>query len=82
MTSQAANQIVTVLGRNIRAARLASREYHTQRKLAIAMNVDNRAVSRWETGGITPSGENLAKLAQLLKRDPGWFYTDHDRKAA
>jgi transcriptional regulator with XRE-family HTH domain len=82
MTSQAANQIVATIGRNIRAARLASRDYDTQRKLAIAMEVDMRAVSRWEKGGITPSGRNLAKLAQLLERDPGWFYTDHDKAAA
>lgn len=80
MTSQAANQIVTTLARNILDARLAAG--YTQRTLAIEMGLDIRAISRWERGGITPSRENLAKLADLTKRDPGWFYTDHEQAAA
>lgn len=75
MTSQASNQIVTILGQNIRDARLSAG--FTQRSLAIALDLDIRAVNRWEKGGITPSGENLAKLSHLLSCDPGWFYTDH-----
>lgn len=79
MTSQAPHQIVTIIGHNVRTARLASG--HTQRTLAIALGLDTRAVSRWETGGIIPSSRNLAKLADLLGRDPGWFYTDAHWKA-
>lgn len=75
MTSQAANQIVTTLGRNIRAARIEAGL--TQRVLAHDLGLDIRAVSRWERGGISPSRENLAKLALKLGRDPGWFYTAH-----
>lgn len=80
MTSQAANQIVTTIGRNIRDARLSAGL--TQRELAIRLNLDIRAVSRWERGGITPSRENLAKLSSLTGRDPGWFYTDHQMEHA
>lgn len=75
MTSQATNQIVTTIGRNVRDARLSAG--YTQRTLAIALGLDIRAVNRWERGGITPSRDNLVKLAALLSRDPGWFYTDH-----
>lgn len=76
MTSQATNQIVSVIGRNITVARKAAKL--TQRELAIALNVDIRAVNRWERGGIVPSAKNLAKLALKLKRDPGWFYSQHE----
>lgn len=76
MTSQATNQIVTTIGRNIRDARLSAG--YTQRTLAIALGLDIRAVNRWERGGITPSRDNLVNLSALLGRDPGWFYTDHE----
>ena len=80
MTSQAPHQIVTITSRNIRTARLEAG--HTQSSLARSMEMDVRAVNRWERGGITPSSRSLARLAVLLDRDPGWFYTDHDRSAA
>lgn len=76
MTSQAANQIVTTIGRNIRNARLSAG--YTQRALAIALDLDIRAVNRWERAGILPSPTNLARLSAVLGREPGWFYTDHD----
>lgn len=88
MTSQAPHQIVTVIGRNIASARaMAKPKPLTQRQLAIRLNLDTRAVGRWETGGIIPSAKNLAALAQELKRDPGWFYSthpdiDYEQKAA
>ena len=80
MTSQGSDQIVSTVSRNIRTARVEAGL--TQRALAIALDVDIRAVNRWERAGITPSGQNLAKLAEMLGRDPGWFYTNHERVAA
>jgi transcriptional regulator with XRE-family HTH domain len=80
MTSQAANQIVTTIGRNIRSARIAAGL--TQRALATKLGLDIRAVNRWERAGIMPSAQNLAKLADELGHDPGWFYTDHAEQAA
>jgi hypothetical protein len=29
-----------------------------------------------------PSDENLVLLAEVLHRDPAWFYTDHESAAA
>lgn len=75
MTSQATTQIVTIIGRNIAAAREAAGL--TQRVLAIKLGRDIRAVNRWERAGIVPSPANLAALAKHLNRDPGWFYTQH-----
>jgi transcriptional regulator with XRE-family HTH domain len=75
MTSQAANQIVTILGANIRDARLS--KGMTQRLLAQRMGLDTRAIGRWERDGISPSPTNLAKLSEILGREIAWFYTDH-----
>lgn len=75
MMSQASNQIVTILGRNIAHARAAAG--HTQRSLAIEMGLDIRAINRWERAGITPRRGHLVKLGELLGRDAGWFYTEH-----
>ena len=76
MTSQAPLQIVTIIGRNIAAARNAKEL--TQREVAIRLELDTRAVNRWERAGIIPSPTNLVRLAKLLEKDPGWFYAQHD----
>jgi transcriptional regulator with XRE-family HTH domain len=75
MTSQGTPQIATIIGRNIAAARDTAEL--TQRQVAVALELDTRAVGRWERAGIVPSAKNLARLADLLDRDPGWFYTRH-----
>jgi transcriptional regulator with XRE-family HTH domain len=75
MTSQAAPHPLTIIGRNIAAAR-ASKGI-TQRELAAKVGVDSRAPNRWERGGIVPRPDHLVKIAEALDRDPGWFYTDH-----
>jgi len=73
------SHIVVTVGRNIRDARDA--KDWTQRKLAAELGVDIRAVSRWERGGIMPSTKNLMRLAELLDRDPSWFYAERERVA-
>lgn len=76
MTSQAANQIVMTVARNIVRARLEAGL--TQREVGVALEMDGRGISRWENGKVMPSRAKLAELAKFFKRDPGWFYTDHD----
>jgi transcriptional regulator with XRE-family HTH domain len=80
MTSQGSSQIVSVVAQNILAARV-DRGY-TQRQVAAWLGLDVRAVSRWERSGVIPSPSNLAALATLLGRSPGWFYTNHEERAA
>lgn len=78
MMSQATNQIVVLVGQNILRARLNADL--TQREVGKHLDMDARGVSRWETGKVIPSRRNLSALSELFGVDPGWFYTDHDRK--
>lgn len=69
-----------ILGRNIKAARLA-KEW-TQTELAAEIGVrESQTISNWERGQNAPHGDNLAALASVLGHDIGWFYTDHDEEA-
>ncbi|MDE2103205.1 MAG: helix-turn-helix transcriptional regulator [Patescibacteria group bacterium] len=80
MTSQASKQIMEVVAQNILHARLAADM--TQREVGVALEMDARGVSRWETGRVAPSRTKLSQLADLFGVDPGWFYTDHSRRRA
>jgi len=71
---------VTIVGDNIRAARLENEL--TQRALADKIAIDPMSVSRWERGAVMPSHLNLLSLAEALDRDPAWFYIDREQVAA
>lgn len=34
-------------------------------------------VSSWERGVNRPGDERIVHIAEILKRDVGWFFTDH-----
>lgn len=54
----------------------------TTAELARRLEDHERQVRRWRNGETVPTFENVTKLAFVLNRDPGWFYIDHDEKAA
>lgn len=61
---------------NIRAAREAAGM--TQEQLARLLDVRSvRTVTGWELDGRLPRGRNLQALADVLGRDPSWFYAVH-----
>lgn len=78
MTSQTAEQTKANIAANLKAAR--EEQGLSQRELAVAADVAEMQVSRWERGVFAPTHSNLIKLAAALKRDAGWFY-DEPRKA-
>lgn len=45
---------------------------------ALARELDSsvRTVQRWRLSEGEPSGEYLVKLAVVLGREPGWFYSE------
>ena len=49
---------------DIAAARRAKKM--TQAQLAESMGVDQAAISRWESGKVSPNAENLKKLKEIL----------------
>ena len=51
-------------GERIKAARIAAG--HSQRSFAVAMNVDQAVVSRWERGLMTPREHRKIRIAELL----------------
>lgn len=54
----------------------------SQHGLAVLMGRgDAMTVSRWERGEHKPSDENIVRLAQVLDRDPSWFFSDHEEAA-
>lgn len=80
MHSQATRQIPSIIGSNIRRARLSAGL--TQHQLAGHAGTQAFQVSRWEKGLHRPKDETLAALAEVLGCDVAWFYTDHERTAA
>lgn len=80
MTSQVGIQIVKTVGRNI--ARARKERALSQHELALLVGMDGRGISRYENGRVLPSPERLAALADHLRRDIAWFYTEHDDEPA
>lgn len=64
MTSQAPNRLATIIGANIREARLARKM--TQAQLAAAIGVESMFISRWERGANTPADDRQYALADYL----------------
>lgn len=75
MTSQATRHMRTIVGANLATARADAGM--KQLDVAQALGVDSQYVSRWERGKVMPTLANLHRLAEVLGRDVGWFFTDH-----
>lgn len=52
----------------------------TQLELAEAVNVSRQAVSKWESGGGTPSTENLRGLSELYGVSVDYLLNEEERK--
>lgn len=81
-----ASELATLVGRNIKAARL-EKGIRTQRELGEKirevepeMAAGNTRVSIWERGAETPSDRYLQALSQVLDKTADWFYTDHRKE--
>lgn len=64
------------IARNVLRARLE--QGLTQREVGVALEMDARGISRWENAKVMPSNAKLAQLARFFKREPGWFFVDHE----
>lgn len=80
-TSSATRQLSATVAQNLQAARRTAEMTQSQLARAVGLN-DAMAVSRWERGVHLPSRENLVTAAEVLGRDPAWFYTEHGRDTA
>lgn len=80
MPSQAPSRFATLVGQNIKAARLSCDL--TQRLLAERVGVDAMLVSKWERGRHRPNDQNLALIAEQTNRDLAWFYAEHEEQPA
>jgi transcriptional regulator with XRE-family HTH domain len=72
VSSQAASSIRTIIGDNIRAARL--RKGLTQRELASLIDAPDMHISRWERGVHRPSEAAMTALAEALGMSYAQFY--------
>lgn len=54
----------------------------TQQKVAERLGMSVRGVQNWFLGERSPSGFQLVALAELLSREPGWFYVEDLEAAA
>jgi transcriptional regulator with XRE-family HTH domain len=54
----------------------------TSEDFARELGVTLRTVQRWRSGEGEPRAAELVRLAELLGRDPAWFYADHDHPKA
>lgn len=45
-------------------------------ELAVAIGVSFATIRNWECGRSTPTAENLAAVAAVLRREPGFFFED------
>lgn len=82
VTGQVAGERPPV-GRNLKAE--MSRTGRTAEQVALALGVRERLVRRWVSESptaVTPSWENVRRLAELFDRPAEFFYTDHERAAA
>ena len=80
-----AGELAALVGRNIRAARLARPDRPNQRQLAEEirkldpqMAAQNTTVSEWERGIRKPDDRYMPLLSKVLERPVDWFYRDHD----
>ena len=81
MPRHGSRHIKSIVGDNVRAARMA--RGMTQRDLAAELGMDAMAVSRWERGRVMPeSVATMPRLAAALDVPIGWLYTDHEEEAA
>jgi transcriptional regulator with XRE-family HTH domain len=48
-----------------------------QEQLAKLIGIPRPQLSRWETGNNQPSARYLARIAEALECDIGYFYVDH-----
>lgn len=74
------NPIALLVGTNIRAAR--EEAGLKQRELARALDCETARVSEWENGYHRPNDGTLVRIAERLRREYVWFFTDHSTEAA
>lgn len=75
MTGRASGHLKGTIAANITAAMTA--KGLSAADLMRQTDFHERAVRRWQKGEVTPSLENMQRLAELLGRPVQWFYTDH-----
>lgn len=73
-------QIKRGFGRRMRQRRLELGL--TQSDLALTLDADLMAISRWERGASGPRGESAVRIAQALGVDLAWLYRDMDALVA
>lgn len=53
----------------------------SQRALGKKCNISDSSVALWETGQTEPKGQNLMKVAKVLKTTPEWLSSGETRAA-
>lgn len=79
MSGQEAGQIPAFRPGCLKEA--AAEHFLTLPALARELGVAEKTVYRWNRGESDPSGGSLHRVAQLLGRDPAWFYETEDMAA-
>jgi transcriptional regulator with XRE-family HTH domain len=64
--------------RGERLVQALNEQFITQAELARALEVPERTVTRWRYGRSQPRRANVRRLAEVLNRDPHWFYETED----
>ena len=54
----------------------------TTEDFARAIGCTLRTAQRWRAGESEPSGADLIRIAEVLEREPSWFYTEPTAGAA
>lgn len=54
----------------------------TQQQIAIRLGMSVAGVQNWYLGRTSPNGLALIALAEMLTREPGWFYVDQEPEEA
>jgi len=65
-------------GKNIKLARIELDL--TQTQLAQKINAKQKGISRYETGASLPSIKTLGKIAKILKKPAGYFWSTKAKK--
>ena len=68
------------IGRRIAEAREAAGL--TQRQMAKALGQAERTIQAWERNERHPRPPAFRRLAELLEREPAWFYLEDDEAVA